>query len=354
MGQAECRFEVADEGQGACVRLTDGGLVFAKGVRNHTTVECWIESEFHRDLWVESSAFRDIALVIEDKTHSEHHSNQVVKYHDAAQHRAQDCDELHFLYFKTGVLTNIDRQVTDHGWQILDASTFGDFLKRQDVDEAIFNAYKDFFFEAYAHSLTSDFKAVAESGTSAEVLGDNESQYKYVRALMQRFLWIGPFNIGTSRFPTKNDGVADAKPGDVYRSSSSGRPWSQVNILVADNVYGGEQELLFYRIDRLANRPHYLALRQYVRNIDKTDAEACQLKLRRRDRHRALFREATESVRHSLRFGEPREDRGAVQKESWISYLEFDSETNTLERVLDEFPGIHFAFLARLESSDLI
>jgi hypothetical protein len=97
-----------------------------------------------------------IPFIIEDKTWTEPHSNQLSRYTKAImQEHTKKHEEIVKIFFKTGHITEKDLAETSaSGYTIVDVQWFYDFLKRHKTNSEIYNTYfvflkKNFYDKLY-------------------------------------------------------------------------------------------------------------------------------------------------------------------------------------------------------------
>ena len=281
----------------------------------------------HIDLWfVAKVATEHVAFVIEDKTTTSHHSDQLSEY----EKRIAEAGETRglakvFIYLKTGFHFERDEEVREREWRVVGLRELVAFLDEHEPTSDIYLDYR-----SRARRLLAERDAVlAGLWTDADqgVLRHDYAQYELLRKLSQQLRDLQPPCVTTGR-------------------SIGGAPWAQLRFCAVPDLYGKKAgELLFHRVDRRADK-YYLSTRQYAPLPD--DGNARQQKLARLRLYQAHFRAAWADAAGPLKAGKISGDlRGA--KESEIGVLFFD-ETNTVPTVLEHFHRVHHAFVDRIRA----
>ncbi len=142
---------------------------------------------------------KTIPFIIEDKTWTEPHSKQLIRYVEAIS-KKYPTDDIVKVFFKTGHITEKDKKETSKAkYIILDTRWIYDFLKTYKINNAIFNNYLDFlkrnfYNKLYENNTKKDlknweYKDVKEGYVQYAVLEkikyltliDNEPSAQYIK-----------------------------------------------------------------------------------------------------------------------------------------------------------------------------
>ena len=95
----------------------------------------------HIDIWAECNGKE--ALIIEDKTWTGEHSNQLARYRKTAEeHYIPRGYKLHFIYLKTGnESVHKTKAVSDQGYRVIDRAAILDCLNKYEVQNDIYKDY---------------------------------------------------------------------------------------------------------------------------------------------------------------------------------------------------------------------
>jgi hypothetical protein len=273
---------------------------------------------------------RRVVFLVEDKTDTSHHSGQLARYRSIVEPSGSGTETVP-VYFKTGYHFEHDAGARAHGYVVVSLRDLVAFLQRHtDVQSDIFRDYARHQEGAYAER-TSALAALAGPHGARE-LHRAFAQHAFLVLLRER---------------AKTDGDRVALH---HGTGLGGTPWANWEFEVTANTLASAvKETLFHRVDArqdAGERRYYVSTRQYARV--KNSPEARREKLVRLGRYRALFRDAVTDAGTPLRFGKPSGDhRGA--NESEIGVLFFD-DTQTTRDVLEHFPAVHRAFVARVRA----
>jgi len=93
------------------------------------------------DIWAEIND--DIFIIIEDKTNTQVHSNQLIRYKETAQRRCSENNrQLICIYLKTGSESNsLLREVSESGYTIIDRTILLDFFNKYQPQSDIYTEF---------------------------------------------------------------------------------------------------------------------------------------------------------------------------------------------------------------------
>lgn len=265
-----------------------------------------------------------VAFVIEDKTDTSHHSDQLTRYAAEAR-RLRPGAEPVLVYLKTGYHFERDAAVHATGYGAFGLEDLVDFFSAHTITSDIFND----FARHHADALAERRRCIAALNAGTPDFRLDFVQHAFLTRLRDACGSTNALSRGTNR---------------------DGSPWTHWSFASTENVGGaGATEYLFHRVDKRMHdgRPsYYLSTRQYLDL--KRAPEARPAKLARLRAYQAAFNDAVAATRTPLRMGQVSGDkRGA--NESEIGVLFFD-DTQTTNVVLEQYPAIHRAFVERLHA----
>jgi hypothetical protein len=270
-------------------------------------------------------------FVIEDKTDTSHHSNQLDRYRMWTEGAYKDHQHV-FIYLKTGFHFDEDRAAATHRYTVVTLDEVVECLNAHPATSDIFNEYL-----AHAKRLLVDRAAVLDRLTRAD-------GYPALRYDFAQFTLLSQLrNACTSSIGCEVS---------LHRGRNvGGAPWTHLRFANFPDRYGAKRsEVLYHRVDirqdDAGKRRYYLCTRQYAKVKD--DAHARAEKRKWLTLYRDLFKGACAAVQSKLSFSTPTTDnRGA--NESEVGILFFDAEANSIANVVEQFPLVHAAFVERLQ-----
>lgn len=273
---------------------------------------------------------RRVVFIVEDKTETTHHSDQLARYRKHVE-ASRDGFEVVSVYFKTGYHFERDHAARAHGYVVVNLVDLVEILRAHpSVPSDIFRDYAR-HQEAALTERARVLGALAGAGGARELHRDY-AQHAFLALLRDR-----------AKVPGDSTSIH-------HGSNKGGTPWAHWKFADVSNALpGGIEEKLFHRVDARQDgrkRRYYVSTRQYAQVKHSPGARLA--KLSRLKQYQALYREAIAAAGTPLRFGRPSGDhRGA--NESEVGVLFFDDEQTTAV-VLEHFPGVHREFVARLRS----
>jgi hypothetical protein len=283
----------------------------------------WKKIDITLEVAIGERVFR---FIIEDKTDTTQHGDQLKRYLEIA--RADGSDVVP-IYFKTGYYLGSDRAATEAQYAVVELRPWVEFLSAQTAQSDILDDYRTYV----ANVLEKREQALARLSDASgfEAFKHDFIQYEFLEKLANRC----PETVGGSA---------------IHRGTNmGGSPWTHHRFVFFTGLPAGVDEVLFHRIDKRQNDDgqtgYYLSTRQYALVKGKPDATAA--KLARLTEYRRAFSAAIKQAATGLRFSSPAADfRGA--NESEVGILFFDARVNSTTNVLELFPAVHRAFVARL------
>lgn len=280
---------------------------------------------------------KSVSFIIEDKTHTSHHSDQLLKYKLLVEEEFPE-DEIVCIYYKTGYLFPEDYEATnpEHGgYAILSCKEIDNFLQSHPMPNIIFESYKEHIHRLYDHRVNN-----AEKWKDGDIscFEFDFAQWEFMKALTEKCeIYL---------CSTQIDNAEEVKTRIYRDQNSSGTCWTQMWFIKFGELYAEEEhgtESVFYRLDKKGNDDYYLSLRQYARIPDNSKEQ----KKIRLGLYKKLFKEAIGDT--PISFEEPG-NRGIFENEIAILFF----KDNSPKKVLEHMGAIHQRFLRAVLNSDLI
>jgi hypothetical protein len=279
-----------------------------------------------------------VPFIIEDKTNTPPHSDQLSKYIEAIIEKDKiKKEDLIRIYYKTGyIFPKDEEEVKKGGYETLDYRKIHDFLQdceNYEIDNLIFESYKEY--------IKKDFYNHYENHKNLWQKDDYEcfkhdfAQLEFMKKLSERCPKNIQYNyVGQER-------ICNGKNRD-------GTPWTQL-YFAEFKLLGEISENLFYRLDdkrknpKTKKRGYYLSIRQYAEV--KGNPEAKQKKLQKLKKYIEIFHKITKGT--SLDFSNIRKDNSG-HKESEVGTLFFDKDRHKPTAVLEQIGKIHEQFVKEI------
>jgi hypothetical protein len=160
------------------------------------------------DIWAEVND--QLFIVIEDKTNSAAHSEQLERYRDIAINEYKDRNFKHvFIYLKTGNESlEALKKVSEKGYAIIDRKGILSVFNQRQIHNEIFNEFKDYLtaLEAQTNSfakfdnITADWKAGEGFYLKLQELLGEWTDWRYVANQTGGFLGFWYHWAGTSEY----------------------------------------------------------------------------------------------------------------------------------------------------------
>ncbi|MBA6224218.1 hypothetical protein H4J51_03025 [Colwellia sp. MB02u-18] len=286
-------------------------------------------------------------FIIEDKTNTPPHSDQLKKYVDFVINKQKKIhgyvkNEIVKIYYKTGYLFDEDKNEcafvkgddlvkTKYHFGIIDLNSIYKFLKRITTDNLIFTSYRDYISKLkYEHD---DIISHLTEKKGYQKLTSAPFQYELMKYISK---WC-PETIGEMA---------------ISHGTSSGRPWTQYRFIFLKDFYDKKiNESVFYRFEKRKNKSiggyeYCLSIRQYA-VIHKTGIPK---KIERLGIYKKLFSEV-ESEISGLSFGKAVKDKSGSNS-SEIAVLFFDEHQNNLHSLKGVLPIVHSKLLALINEHE--
>lgn len=298
---------------------------------------------------VKTRANKTISFIIEDKTNTSHHSNQLQRYCKAVDKDKLVEDDTLGIYFKTGFIFSEDEELPD-AYKLFRREDFLEIFGKCESQDRIFIDYQN-----YLQGMQDSFETAIEQVNKALECGEHfrraDIQWTFLKevftpkaASIHEAYQAGKFNRGTN-----NDG----------------RPWTNFtfhSIPVDEETAPGISDEFFWRLDYRINKTSqnwspYLCLRAYNWYGDKKKDKGVGLRtMKRRHRYLQLFNEACDELKpvssgFNLEQGQCTHDYSG-NYEAEIGIFFFDEDTNTPRAMKEQIPIVHELFCQELISLD--
>lgn len=266
---------------------------------------------------IKLSAYTDpVSVIIEDKTHTSHHSEQMERYLNAIKNDDIKEHDTIGIYFKTGFINDRDEDLPE-GFKLVRNSTFNEFLNKQKCNHPIFLEYRT-FFNQYQRGFD---KPIADA-LSSDNFYSGLKHFQGQDALLKE--------IGNS---------IESKWWN-YGTNVGGTPWSHLDFADFNITEEDRYESFFLRIDFRQNSEKnwspYIAFRNYSK-YHKTPRSSCE-RVKRLQFYKKLFNDCWSKVlehyNHTVTLGKPvGENSGKYEQE--IATIFFNTTNNTPKEVID-------------------
>lgn len=300
--------------------------------------------QFSRDVYIEAKKYAlkidvliivndSIAVIVEDKTYTSEHDNQIQRYVDGLNYLVDNAKEgenfygikdIRTVFLKTGFMYDDDKCVKSD--VVISGDEFLKILSKYAGNSEILDSYithlennlkwyKDF----------GNYEENTDSISNWNIVNYQIAQYRLMRDIFPEYLWID-----RSSWQYR-----------VYHGTSFGRPWTEMQICESNYIGSLDYFSVFWRIDTDDNGP-YISLRLYE-NFDKNN-------IAQKERHRKLYEIMSEAMKAIIEddFGYKWCDvypgyRGNY-KESSIIHIKLKDKlmnwSESKERLIDEIHNI--------------
>ncbi len=286
-----------------------------------------------------------ISLIIEDKVETSQHSHQLDRYLRAVRGDSIHEDDLVGIYFKTGLVTDADRQLPPE-FALLETEELLSFLKGLEVSHLILDDYI-----AYLGGVDAEHRELERQALDPvecmEALGHAPAQWALMKAIFR-----------SAAFAQAHGD--DDKCRFYNGVNTGGTPWTEFSFWRGPNLICAPgkdpSELLMYRLDyrktrrgEKGERRPYIGLRRYCKyektpeNRQRTLGRFQQL----REACTASLGAARASGEFTLVAGQTLSDySGKFEEELLVFFL--DPESNTPDRFVQEIPILHHEIMRRV------
>ena len=285
---------------------------------------------------------RHVYFLIEDKTDTTYHSNQLECYKEKFDEDHDGCDTV-YIYLKTGFVFPSERlYAEDSGYRVIDSEGLVSILAGCEEENPILRDFIEVLYSRIENRLRLE-KKIDEGNLDG--LGEHGGQIYFAQNLVESLLGHGfafPHNCIT------------------HGNNIGGAPWTQIELLRSPLTAGNEvpSETIFIRIDNNRKNPdggnydYYLGFRQwlYLQDFDENRrTEAAAEKVKRLGMLKSIFEG---SKLDELSPGKIRGDQSGAN-ESEIAVFFLGQGKNTLKAVLRAIPKLTNTFINQIKRSDI-
>jgi len=282
-----------------------------------------------------------ISFIIENKTYTSHHSEQLEKYRNQINGDNIEEDEIIGIYFKIGYIYPEDEEAkTKYDYEILDYKRIHCFLQKYKTDNLIFESYKHYIEKTFYVPYTTWPKILMEENKmTVEWEGEEKYLLSFPSVQWEFMKEVKKYCPGCIY---SKENLEDTP--SIYRGSNrNGPPWTQMWFVKLKDFYGKDvNETLFYRLDKKGKDDYYLSLRQYA----KIDDSKKEQKKRRLEQFREHFEKACSSSSLSP---DPVGNRGTFESEVAILFF----KKNSPMQILSNLGSVHNNFINQLKTSGM-
>lgn len=224
-----------------------------------------------------------IAVIVEDKTYTSEHDNQIQRYVDGIKYLASNAkedqnfygvDTIRTVFLKTGFMYDEDKCVKSD--VVISGPDFLDILSK-------YSGYSE-ILDSYIASLENILQWYVDFGNYE---GNNDSFWEWNVARYQ----IAQYKLMRDIFPETMWSDRESCQYKVDHGSSYGRPWTEMQICERYYPNSSDNYSVFWRIDTDDNGP-YISLRLYEW-FDKSNEE-------KKSRHRRLYETMSGMIRRAI------------------------------------------------------
>ena len=291
-------------------------------------------------------------LVVEDKTDTSHHGNQLSRYREAIERKAPK-DPNVFVYFKTGFWTDHDLlALSKHHYSGFTLPDFRAFLENYRGAHPILTTYCEYLDKTHEEACSCETNARSDDPSAhAEALAQPRGQWALVNDLFReaaRGLVTEP---PSARPSFRRACMGRAARNEIHKGSSRGAPWTHFRFHLSNPSDERNSELLFYRVDFRSRDGGWhpcLSLRKYW-GFDKRNEAEAQLSAERLQCFRAVAQKAIDDS------GAPAHVPGAGfgNWEQRVAHFDLGRGGTTPRELRDLLPEFHERLLDGIEKAEL-
>ncbi len=190
-------------------------------------------------------------ILFENKTWTTTNQDQLQKYKEGLPNLYK------YIYLKLAYLNYAERKLTEKvGYKPVTSKMLYDTLKNMSDLHPFINQYVTYIKETFVNYINGFHKAIFGKNRNEDRYGilENHQAQQYLMDILYKDL----------------DGKLNHL--NFKTGSSSGRPWTQLDIARKEKVYENIEEFLFWRIDK-RNGKYYIRLNQYayIKNSNKPE-----------------------------------------------------------------------------------
>ena len=309
--------------------------------------------QFSQDVYIEAQKYAlkidvliivndSVAVIVEDKTYTSEHDNQIQRYVEGIKYLAENAKkdedfygikDIRTVFLKTGFMYDEDKCVKSD--VVISGEDFLKILSKYTGNSEI--------LDSYIANLENNLKWYVDFGNYE---GTEDSFWDWNIANHQ----IAQYRLMRDIFPESLWADRDSWQYKVYHGTSFGRPWTEMQIGEKHYTDSSDYFSVFWRIDTDDNGP-YISLRLYE-NFDKNNAI-------QKDRHRNLYEYMSKIMKGIIEEGNYYQWREVYPgyrgnyKESSIIHIKLrDKLMNWSETKAELIEGIHqitYEFLGKMD-----
>lgn len=238
--------------------------------------------QFSRDVYIEAKKYAlkidvliivndSIAVIVEDKTYTSEHDNQIQRYVDGLKYLVDNAKEgenfygikdIRTVFLKTGFMYDDDKCVKSD--VLISGDDFLKILSKYAGNSEILDSYITHLENSLQWYVDfGNYEENTDSISNWNIVNYQIAQYRLMRDIFPESLWID-----RSSWQYR-----------VYHGTSFGRPWTQMQIDERCYVGSSDYFSVFWRIDTDKEEP-YISLRLYedfekIIFLRKKDIENC-------------------------------------------------------------------------------
>lgn len=245
---------------------------------------------------------KDEKILFENKTSSSTNRNQLTKY------KKNYANLYKYIYLKLAYINIQEKRLTKElGYECITSEKLSNALKKITHLHLFIEQYHQYLNKKFVESINS-FDDNLFKNKKFEILEEGQAQ-EYLRDILFQKL---EGTLSRLKIETENN--------------RDGIPYSKIEFALKENLYGGKNEYLYWRIGKLNHR-FCLRLLQYARIRNSTNrAEFEKKKMERR----SILRDITADVnkKYNLNASKPRD--GGVNESEIINFFLLDNDINSL------------------------
>lgn len=247
--------------------------------------------QFSRDVYIEAKKYAlkidvliivndSIAVIVEDKTYTSEHDNQIQRYVDGLNYLVDNAKEgenfygikdIRTVFLKTGFMYDDDKCVKSD--VVISGDVFLKILSKYAGNSEILDSYITHLENSLQWYVDfGNYEENTDSISNWNIVNYQIAQYRLMRDIFPESLWIDH-----SSWQYR-----------VYHGTSFGRPWTQMQIDERCYVGSSNYFSVFWRIDTDKEEP-YISLRLYE-NFEKNN-------IIQKERHRKLYEVMSEAMK---------------------------------------------------------
>ena len=286
-----------------------------------------------------------VSFIIEDKTDTEMHSNQLKRYRDKVREDKIAEGEIKGIYFKTGYIFSDERErAEESGYGVISLENFVDFLQEKNINNDIFKDYFAYISNMYENRKEESEKAAdfyeGQNGEKySDVFWHKHVQWEFMLSLQRA---VKDVFVKCKKSPGFDFIYTDT--GDLDKGvNRGGSPWTHFSWGEIQGKYKDKniKEYIFWRLEGW----YQLRLCQGVwpkktEIYDDYDKD----RKKRLYRFREIFEEEAKLFGTALK--KPSGKTGNLI--SSIGIILFNSPENSVQNILARMPEFHDKFIRQI------